>query len=217
MVIWYPFPRENVIIVAHERQLSGLQSISGMHNLLSLIIIIIFPSDMKYIALGFPVLCMYICRIYCIYVSRIYVYIYIWTFSYTNNFIVKMWIEIIESKIDVECSQSVFKHNLKQCLIEKIICLHCSKMQWWFVVFFLLFCLTFLMQANQIPFVTLCCTFGTINEIVWSESDIGTHKPKRFQSPLSHTSVSTTEYVIWFYMFLFELTAKLICLCALPW
>ena len=88
---------------------------------------------------------------------------------------VKMWIEVIESKIDVECSLSVFKQNLKQCLTEKIICLHCSKMQWWFAVFFLLLFLTFVMQANRIPFVTLCCTFGTIIEIVWSESDIGTH------------------------------------------
>ena len=42
---------------------------------------------------------------------------------------VKMWIEVIESKIDVECSQSVFRQNLKQYLIEKIICLQCSKMQ----------------------------------------------------------------------------------------
>ena len=109
---------------------------------------------------------------------------------------VKMWFEVIESKIDVECSQSVFEQNLKQCLIEKIVCLHCSKMQCWFVVFFLLFCLTFVTQANRIPFVTLCCTFRTINEIVSSESAIGTHKPKRFQSHLSHTSVSTTEYVI---------------------
>ena len=122
----------------------------------------------------------------------------------------------IISKIDVECSQSVFKQNLKQCLIEKITCLHCSKIQWSFVVFFLLFCLTFVMQANRIPFVSLCCTFDTLNEIVGSESDIGTRKPKRFQSPLSHTSVNTTGNAILVLYVLFELTAKLICLCALP-
>ena len=36
-------------------------------------------------------------------------------------------IEIIKSKIDVECSQCVFKQNLKRCLVQQIICLHCSK------------------------------------------------------------------------------------------
>ena len=73
------------------------------------------------------------------------------------------------------------------------------------------------MQANRIPFVTPSYTFGNINEIVSNESDIGKHKPKRFQSSLSHTSVSTSEYVIFVLHVLFELTSKLICLCALPW
>ena len=38
-----------------------------------------------------------------------------------------LWIEIMKSKIDVECSQCVFKQNLKRCLVQQIICLHCSK------------------------------------------------------------------------------------------
>ena len=40
---------------------------------------------------------------------------------------VKLWSEIMKSKIDVECSQCVFKQNLKRCLVQQIICLHCSK------------------------------------------------------------------------------------------
>ena len=40
---------------------------------------------------------------------------------------VQLWIEIMKSKIDVECSQCMFKQNLQRCLVKQIICLHCSK------------------------------------------------------------------------------------------
>ena len=35
--------------------------------------------------------------------------------------VVKLWIEIMKSKIDVECSQGVFKQNLRRCLAREMI------------------------------------------------------------------------------------------------
>ena len=38
---------------------------------------------------------------------------------------VKIWIEFLKSEIDINCSQTVFKHNLKRCLLQGVICLYC--------------------------------------------------------------------------------------------
>ena len=40
---------------------------------------------------------------------------------------VKIWSEVLKSEIDTNSSQPVFKHNLKRCLLQGIICLDCSK------------------------------------------------------------------------------------------
>ena len=40
---------------------------------------------------------------------------------------VKIWSEVLKSEIDIKSSQPVFKHNLKRCLLQGIICLDCSK------------------------------------------------------------------------------------------
>ena len=40
---------------------------------------------------------------------------------------VKIWSEVLKSEIDINKSQPVFKHNLKRCLLQGIICLDCSK------------------------------------------------------------------------------------------
>ena len=40
---------------------------------------------------------------------------------------VKIWSEVLKSEIDINSSQPVFKHNVKRCLLQGIICLDCSK------------------------------------------------------------------------------------------
>ena len=40
---------------------------------------------------------------------------------------VKIWSEFLKSEIDINSAQPVFKHNLKRCLLQDIICLDCSK------------------------------------------------------------------------------------------
>ena len=40
---------------------------------------------------------------------------------------IKIWSEVLKSEIDTNSSQPVFKHNLKRCLLQGIICLDCSK------------------------------------------------------------------------------------------
>ena len=40
---------------------------------------------------------------------------------------VKLWIEIMKSKIDVECSQCVFKQNFELRLVQQNICVLCLK------------------------------------------------------------------------------------------
>ena len=40
---------------------------------------------------------------------------------------IEIWSEVLKSEIDINSSQPVFKHNLKRCLLQGIICLDCSK------------------------------------------------------------------------------------------
>ena len=63
------------------------------------------------------------CNLFCIRDEKTNTYIYKRSIRYCG---VQLWIEIVKSKINVECSQCVLKQNMRQCLVQQIICMHCS-------------------------------------------------------------------------------------------